>query len=167
MIRSRFDVYLHDGWLAYVRKKCHPSDFRARFFLHVVPHDLRDLSAQRLPSGFSNLDFDWSSADGSTPPGFGRTSTTSNGTVTATHPKTAPASSSDNSDGASEAATCTLYKRLPDYAIERIRTGQFVRRDEGVHRHLWEAEYLLPPGPPPLGGRAHAPRGPVPTRSMP
>ena len=168
VIRSRFDMYLHDGWLVYVRKNCYPSDFRARFFLHVVPHDLRDLSAQRLPSGFSNLDFDWSSADWLDAPGVGRTSTTSNGTLTATHP--VPASSSDNSDGASEAATCTLYRRLPDYAIERIRTGQFMRRDDGVHRHLWEAEHLLPPGgghERVLGGQAPAPRGPAPTRSMP
>ncbi len=167
VIRSRFYVHLHDSWLAYVRKNCQPSDFHARFFLHVVPHDLRDLSAQRLPSGFSNLDFDWASADWLDAPWVWADFDNFQWHRDRHSSQTAPASSSDNSDGPSEAAACTLYRRLPDYAIERIRTGQFVRRDEGVHRHLWEAEYLLPPGPPPLGGRAHAPRGPAPTRSMP
>ena len=35
--------------------------------------------------------------------------------------------------------TCTIERKLPAYAIRRIRTGQFVRGD----RTLWEANFIL------------------------
>ena len=137
VIRSHFDVYLHDGWLAYVREGCRPSDFRTRFFLHVVPRDLRDLSAPRLPSGFDNLDFGWSDRD------FDRH------TDRPFFHRTPVRTSFADLDGPSEAATCTIYRELPRYPIERIRTGQYVKQDEGIHRHLWAGEHRFPAGGPP------------------
>ena len=128
VIRSHFDVYLHDGWLAYVREGCQPNDARAPFFLHVVPRDVRDLSARRLPAGFDNLDFDWHAADWLDDSPIW---------VDSAH-----------SDGRSEAAGCTAYRRLPDYAIERIRTGQFAQLEGGTLKHLWEGEHVLPLGLP-------------------
>ena len=143
VIHSHFDVYLHDGWLAYVRKNCQPGDLHARFFLHVTPHDLRDLSAPRLPISFDNLDFDWLSADWFNAPRVWMDFDNFQWHPDHHSPQTALASSSDDSDGASEAVTCTLHRKLPRYAIERIRTGQYVKQDEGVQRHLWEGEHML------------------------
>ena len=45
--------------LTYVRESCAPEDVEARFFLHVVPEALDDLSVARRRSGFDNLDFDF------------------------------------------------------------------------------------------------------------
>ena len=55
--RAHFDVYLHDGWLALVREGCAPADFEARFFLHVVPVQPRDLPPERWRLRFTNHDF--------------------------------------------------------------------------------------------------------------
>ena len=57
VIRSHFDVYLHDGWLAYVREGCEPGDFDLRFFLHIDPVDEGDLPPHRAEHGFDNGDF--------------------------------------------------------------------------------------------------------------
>ena len=105
-IRSLFDVYLHDGWLAYVKEGCEPADFDLRFFLHMWPVDVRDLPPERLAHGFENLDFHQ---------GF-------------------------------DEATCTVWRRLPNYAIERIATGQFSVDGNGGHQNLWEAEHVLSEG---------------------
>ena len=57
--RSRFNVYLDDEWLTYVREPCAFGDIEARFFLHLVPENLADLPL--LPLGevadFDNRDF--------------------------------------------------------------------------------------------------------------
>ena len=118
VIRSHFDVYLHDGWLAYVREDCQPDDLRARFALHVVPRDLRHLSAERLPLGFDNMDFNWHSATRRPDHRFFE-------------------------KRSSEAGACMTYRKLPDYAIERIRAGQFIQRNGGVYEHLWRGERVL------------------------
>ena len=57
IIRSTFDVYLHDGWLSYVKPGCDRADFEPFFFLHVVPADAGDLPRHRVAQGFDNLDF--------------------------------------------------------------------------------------------------------------
>lgn len=57
VIRSHFDVYLQDGWLAYVREDCEPADFELRFFLHIDPLDEADLPPHRAEYGFDNGDF--------------------------------------------------------------------------------------------------------------
>ena len=56
-IRADFDVYLHNGWLAYVQDDCEANNSYLGFYLHVVPMDAQDLPAHRLEFGFDNLDF--------------------------------------------------------------------------------------------------------------
>ena len=56
-LRSVFDVYLLGKRLMYFRQPCRPDDDDARFFLHVVPVDERDLPGGRRQYGFDNLDF--------------------------------------------------------------------------------------------------------------
>ena len=98
VIRSHFEVYLHDGWLVYVKDSCTPADSEARFFLHVFPDNVRDLLPVRQEHGFNNMDF----------------------------------------SRYIDEATCMTGKKLPGYAIKRIRTGQFVEDDNGGWRKLWE-----------------------------
>ena len=38
---------------------------------------------------------------------------------------------------------CAARRRLPDYPIRQIRTGQFVKDDEGNYVHLWEGEFVM------------------------
>ena len=59
LVRSNFNLYLNDNTLHYVRDTCRPDDIRARFFLHIVPHDTNDLPQHRLQYGFDNLNFDF------------------------------------------------------------------------------------------------------------
>ena len=56
-VRSVFDVYIDDGKLVYTKSPCTDEDHDARFFLHLTPADVSDLSAERRESGFDNLDF--------------------------------------------------------------------------------------------------------------
>ena len=56
-IRADFDVYLHDGWLAYVREDCQVDNAYLGFYLHIYPEDVQDLPPHRLEWGFDNLDF--------------------------------------------------------------------------------------------------------------
>ena len=56
-IDSVFDVFLDGGRLLYRKQPCSAEDAGARFFLHVVPADADDLSADRREPGFENLDF--------------------------------------------------------------------------------------------------------------
>ena len=107
VVSATFDVYLHDGWLSYVKAGCERADFDSIFFLHVVPADAAHLSPDRLAHGFDNLDF-WGYPDQS----------------------------------------CTVWARLPGYAMERIRTGQYLGEGDGVHQVLWEGEHVLAQGRP-------------------
>ena len=43
-VRSAFDVYLHEGTLVYVKEPCVRADTEAKFFLHLIPADVADLS---------------------------------------------------------------------------------------------------------------------------
>ena len=52
-----FDLYLHDGTLAYLKEPCAAGDTAARFFLHVFPADPAELPARRREYGFDNRDF--------------------------------------------------------------------------------------------------------------
>ena len=99
--QSDFDVYLRGDRLAYLKESCVASDTDARFFLHIIPADPADLSADRRNAGFENLDFQFADY------------------------------------GADIVGKCVAERDLPDYAIERVRTGQFVS-GEG---HLWSAEF--------------------------
>ena len=103
VIRSHFEVYLHDGWLVYVKDGCTPADSDALFFLHVFPADVRDLLPNRRVHGFNNMDF----------------------------------------SRYIDETMCMVGKKLPDYAIKRIRTGQFVEEDNGGSKKLWEGEHVF------------------------
>ena len=57
LIRSTFDIYLHDNTLIYVKMPCVRADTEATFFLHPTPADMADLPDHRKQYGFDNLDF--------------------------------------------------------------------------------------------------------------
>ena len=57
IVREKFDVYLDDGKVYYLKEPCERSDISPIFFLHVFPEDLDDLSDQQKPHGFAHLDF--------------------------------------------------------------------------------------------------------------
>ena len=94
--RSVFDVHLLGKHLIYFRQPCRRDDNDARFFLHVVPVDERDLPRGRRKYGFDNLDFRMK-------------------------------------EHMRAGNRCAAGRRLPDYPIAEIRTGQYT--GEG---RLWE-----------------------------
>ncbi len=100
-LRSVFDVYRLGKRLMYFRQPCRPDDNDARFFLHVVPVDERDLPGGRRRYGFDNLDFRME-------------------------------------ERVRAGGRCTAVRRLPDYPIAEIRTGQFT----GESR-LWEGAIVV------------------------
>ena len=55
--QSRFDLYLRDNILTYLKAPCAEGDADARFFLHITPSDSADLPTARREFGFANLDF--------------------------------------------------------------------------------------------------------------
>ena len=58
IIASDFDVYLDGNRLLYVKEGCRLVDvLLARFFLHVIPVDGKDLPEHRRRYGFENRDF--------------------------------------------------------------------------------------------------------------
>ena len=57
LIRSNFDVYFDGTVLRYVKNPCRREDWKATFFLHVIPVDVEDLSEHRRQYGYENLDF--------------------------------------------------------------------------------------------------------------
>ncbi len=101
--QSRFDLYLRDNTLAYIKDPCAAGDTDARFFLHIVPANPADLPMGRRERGFENLDFQFSE------------------------------------HGAYAGDKCVVTRELPDYPIERIRTGQFV---SGAGR-VWGVEFAV------------------------
>ena len=56
-IQSRWQVYLADDRLVYVREPCGQDDMDAHFFLHLTPVHTEDLPRERRQHGFDNLDF--------------------------------------------------------------------------------------------------------------
>ena len=56
---SPFDIRLYGTTLTYLDEICDKEDVAARFFLHIVPSDDADLSADRIEYGNNNLDFDF------------------------------------------------------------------------------------------------------------
>ena len=100
--QSQFNLYLRDNTLAYLKENCAPGDADARFFLHIVPADPADLSADRRERGFANLDFRF-----------------------ADH-------------GSYAGDICAATRELPDYPLDRIRTGQFVSGEGAV----WRVEFV-------------------------
>lgn len=218
IISSTFDVYLDRNQLIYVKETCSPADMAARFFLHIIPVDRRDLPERRRRRGFERIAFGlakgaseyWGDPSciareklplypvrylrtGQYVPGEGRLwegeawiGPHNAGEERPEFPvapgtriissafdvylrkrnliyhkaKCGPADreapfflqvtpidatvlSRDRKhrgfDDLDFNTTCTIERKLPAYAIRRIRTGQFVRGDPA----LWEAEFTL------------------------
>ncbi len=59
IIRSRFDVYLIENRLVYIKEPCTAADMEPAFFVHVIPVAMNDLPAARRRYGFENRDFYW------------------------------------------------------------------------------------------------------------
>ena len=57
VLRAHFDIYLTENDIIYVKNPCSLTDIQAKFFLHIIPHDVQDLPDERKPYGFDNLDF--------------------------------------------------------------------------------------------------------------
>ena len=55
--KSRFDLYLRDNALTYLKAPCAEGDADARFFLHIFPADSADLPIDRREFGFVNSGF--------------------------------------------------------------------------------------------------------------
>ena len=55
--QSRFDLYLRDNALIYLKEPCAEGDADARFFLHIFPADPADLPIDRREFGFVNSGF--------------------------------------------------------------------------------------------------------------
>ena len=56
-MRSRFDVFVYENLLIYLRIPCSASDFRNRFFLHITPVHANDISEKLRQFGFNVYDF--------------------------------------------------------------------------------------------------------------
>lgn len=54
--RSDIKLFYHDDKLWYLKKKSSEKKKEAKFFLHVYPHNKKDLSVGRQPFGYDNLD---------------------------------------------------------------------------------------------------------------
>ena len=102
--RSTFNLYRNETALTYYKEQCNQDDTAARFFLHIVPSDQKNLPAHRAASGFNNLDFDFPE------------------------------------NGIFLNGNCLAIVPLPNYAITRIRTGQYL----SGQGQIWHAE--IPPG---------------------
>ena len=116
-----YDVFLVGRTLTYLRDGCPPQDLETRrIFLHVDPVDAADLPGWRREYGFDNLDIFLA---------------TSWDALWRLSPRFLTASAA-RIDG-----NCVATARLPDYAIARVRTGQF--DDSG---QLWAVEFAWPDG---------------------
>ena len=107
--RAHYDVYFDAARraLTYARAPCARADWRARFFLHVVPVDADDLPDDHVRYGFDNRDFNLP-------------------------------------DQALFDGKCLAAVRLPEYAVDHVRTGQTERKND-VWTALWEETIRIRP----------------------
>ncbi len=99
VMRAHFDLYLRENAIIYVKNPCSLTDIQAKFFLHIIPHDVQDLPDERKPYGFDNLNFHF--FDGARYFSFAHYSL--------------------HFDG-----KCIVSVNRPEYGIKRIVTGQFL-----------------------------------------
>ena len=57
VLRDRFDVHVDEQAVRWLRAPCAPADAAARFILHVMPREVRDLPSYRRGADFDNLSF--------------------------------------------------------------------------------------------------------------
>ena len=66
---SDFDIYLDDGAddggrrLIYIKQPCDYEDAQPKFFLHIIPTDVRDLPDARQEHGFEKFDFNYNGGE--------------------------------------------------------------------------------------------------------
>lgn len=96
VISADFDIYFYDEMLVYVKRDCQSSDLAKHFFLHVWPVDEGDLPNHRKQYGFDNLDFKFTDA------WFRKVG-----------------------EECMVVRSLRNTQKAPQYAVDRIRTGQF------------------------------------------
>ena len=57
IMRSLFNVYVHEDKLVYVKSPCSEDDISHRFFLHITPANTEDLAQENTQHGFNVYDF--------------------------------------------------------------------------------------------------------------
>lgn len=123
--RSAFTLYFDGETVRYLREPCSEADTAARFFLHFFPVDTADLPPHRRLYGFENRDFEFRDygvileAGPDSPPDSPDTSA-----PTATGP-------------GSSSGKCVVLAPVPEYAIDHIRTGQYLSGQPA----LWTARF--------------------------
>ena len=113
--RGRFDVYMDGDKLVFIREPCRIDDLAATFFVHVVPSSLNDLGRNGRASGFDNLDF-------------------SRAAIPRGEYFVDPVAPRPFIDG-----RCMVTKRLPNYRIANVATGQYT--SEGVE--IWRVSFAV------------------------
>ncbi len=63
VMRSLFNVYVHEDKLVYVKSPCSEADISHRFFLHITPANTEDLAQENTQHGFNVYDFNASEDD--------------------------------------------------------------------------------------------------------
>jgi hypothetical protein len=116
---KRFDVFLAQDELIYLKRWCRKRDVRSNFFVHYYPADERNLAPEGKADGFVNLDFVWYD-----------------------YVRDVPLLSK-------YAGACYAVRKLPDFEAKAISTGQFVYHrygnEKGYFDVQWTADHALPP----------------------
>ena len=119
LIRTTFDIYLHENMLVYFKEPCGAEDMQATFFLHYEPVDGDDLPADRQQYGFDGVHFNIFKIQEY---GVDRV----NFNVSKIQ--------------VMSVEQCFAWQELPDYAIALFRTGQFLGNEDGSYANLWREE---------------------------
>ena len=119
LIRTTFDIYLHENMLVYFKEPCGAEDMQATFFLHYEPVDGDDLPADRRQYGFDGVHFNIFKIQE-----YG---------VDRVHAAVFKIP-------VMPVEQCFAWQELPDYAIALFRTGQFLGNDDGSYANLWVEE---------------------------
>ena len=120
LIRTTFDIYLHENMLVYFKEPCGAEDMQATFFLHYEPVDGDDLPADRRQYGFDGVHFNIFKIQE-----YGIDRVNSNVFKIPVMP----------------VEQCFAWQELPDYAVALFRTGQFLGNEDGSYANLWVEEF--------------------------
>ena len=133
LVQSNFHVYSRGDILTYFKSPCAEADTAPTFALHVYPENVTDLPKHSREYGYHNLDFTFREHGVH----FAVDSTRRCWTPSCTR-----RTSANSSLG------CAAEIRLPTYAKDQIRTGQFTRQGQTLST-IWSATFSLrkPPHP--------------------
>ena len=132
-VQSNFHVYSRGDTLTYFKSPCAEADTAPTFLLHVYPENSADLPEDQRQQGYHNLDFTFRGHGVHFAVDSTRRCWTS---ICARRTET------DSSLG------CAVDVRLPAYAKDQIRTGQFTRQGQNLST-IWSATFPVrkPPHP--------------------